>query len=87
MDVIGFSAGVVGREGNVDRMVKAILDKCSGDGEFVKLTDLRYSPCKGCVERCAAPQVCKLEDDLYPYYHKIKDAELRSASTRSTAWL
>jgi len=26
MKVIGFSAGSVGREGNVDRMVKAILD-------------------------------------------------------------
>ena len=27
MKVIGFSAGSVGREGNVDRTVKAILDR------------------------------------------------------------
>jgi len=74
MRVIGFSSGVVGREGNVDRMVKAILAK-SGGGEFVKLTDLRYSACKGCVALCAGPQVCKLQDDLYPYYHKIKEAD------------
>ena len=63
MKVIGFSAGSVGREGNVDRMVKAILDKSHHDVEFVKLTDLTFSGCKGCVQLCASPQVCKLEDD------------------------
>ncbi len=31
MKVIGFSAGSVGREGNVDRMVKAILQKSGHD--------------------------------------------------------
>ena len=50
MKVIGFSAGSVGREGNVDRMVKAILDKSGHDAEFVKLTDLNFSGCKGCVQ-------------------------------------
>ena len=38
MKVIGFSAGGVGREGNIDRMVKAILDKSGYEVEFVKLT-------------------------------------------------
>jgi multimeric flavodoxin WrbA len=75
MRVIGFSSGVVYREGNVDRMVKAILEKSGHEHEFVKLTNLTYSPCKGCVELCAEPQVCQLEDDLYPYYHKIKEAD------------
>jgi hypothetical protein len=27
MKIIGFSAGVVGRDSNVDRMVKAIMEK------------------------------------------------------------
>ena len=75
MKVIGFSAGSVGREGNVDRMVKAILEKSGHEVEFVKLTDLNYSGCKGCVQLCAKPQVCNLEDDLQPYYQKIKDAD------------
>jgi multimeric flavodoxin WrbA len=39
MKVIGFSAGSVGREGNIDRMVKAILDRSGHEAEFVKLTD------------------------------------------------
>ena len=75
MKVIGFSAGSVGREGNIDRMVKAILDKSGHEVEFVKLADLNYSGCKGCVQLCAKPQVCKLEDDAQPYYEKIKQAD------------
>jgi multimeric flavodoxin WrbA len=73
--IIGFSAGVTGRDSNVDRMVKAIMDKSGHDSEFVKLTDLTYSGCKGCVQLCAKPQACKLEDDLLPYYEKIKEAD------------
>ena len=55
MSILGFSAGAVGREGNVDRMVKAILDRSGHDTEFVKLTDLTYSGCKGCADQCAEP--------------------------------
>jgi multimeric flavodoxin WrbA len=75
MKVIGFSAGSVGREGNIDRMVKAILEKSGHEIEFVKLTDLTYSGCKGCVQLCARPQVCMLEDDAQLYYEKIKQAD------------
>jgi multimeric flavodoxin WrbA len=75
MKVIGFSAGSVGREGNIDRMVKAVLEKSGHEVEFVKLTDLNYSGCKGCVQLCAKPQVCRLADDAQPYYQKIKDAD------------
>jgi NAD(P)H-dependent FMN reductase len=75
MKVIGFSAGSMGREGNVDRMVKAILEKSGHEVEFVKLTDLSYSGCKGCVQLCAKPQVCRLEDDAQPYYQKVKEAD------------
>jgi multimeric flavodoxin WrbA len=75
MKVIGFSAGSVGREGNVDRMVKALLEKSGHEAEFVKLTDLNFSGCKGCVQLCAKPQVCRLEDEALPYYQKVKDAD------------
>lgn len=73
--ILGFSAGGVGREGNVDRMVRAIIEQSGHESEFVKLSDLNYSGCKGCVYLCARPQVCKLEDDLFPYYQKIKEAD------------
>ncbi len=75
MRIIGFSAGVVGRDSNMDRMVKAIMEKTGYESEFVKLTDLDYSACKGCVWLCAGPQVCQLEDDLFPYYQKLREAD------------
>ena len=75
MRIMGFSTGGVGRETNVDRMVRAILEKSGHETEFVKLTDLNYSGCKGCVQLCARPQVCRLEDDLLPYYQKLKEAD------------
>ena len=75
MKIIGFSSGVVGRESNVDRMVKAIMKKSGYESEFIKLTDLNYSACKGCVWVCAGPQLCLLEDDLLPYFQKVKEAD------------
>ncbi len=75
MKVIGFSAGSTGHEGNVDGMVTAILEKSGHEAEFVKLTDLTYSGCKGCVKLCAKPKVCTLEDELQPYYPAIKEAD------------
>ena len=75
MKIIGFSSGVVGHESNVDRMVKAIMEKSDGDSEFVKLNDLNYSACKSCVALCAGPQVCRLEDELLPFYQKVKEAD------------
>ncbi|MCP4379188.1 MAG: flavodoxin family protein [bacterium] len=75
MKVIGFSAGSIGREGNVDRMVQAILEKSGHETEFIKLTDVKFSGCKGCVQICAKPQVCKLNDEAQPYYDKVKHAD------------
>ena len=75
MKILGFSAGVTGRESNVDRMVKEIMRRTGYDYEFLKLTDVNYSACKGCVWLCAKPEVCRLEDDLLPYYQKIKEAD------------
>ena len=75
MKIIGFSSGVVGRDSNVDRMVKAIMERSGYDFEFVKLNDLNYVACKGCVWLCGGPQICKLEDDLLPYIQKVKEAD------------
>ena len=75
MSIIGFSSGGTGHTTNVDRMVQAILDKSGHQTEFVKLTDLNFSGCKGCVQLCAKPQVCLLEDEARPYYQKIKQAD------------
>ncbi|MEE8419752.1 MAG: flavodoxin family protein [Dehalococcoidales bacterium] len=75
MNIIGFSSGGAGHLTNTDRMVQAVLEKSGHQTEFVKLTELNYSACRGCVSLCAKPQVCNLEDDATPYYQKIKDAD------------
>ncbi len=75
MKVIGFSSGGIGHEGNTDRMVETIMAGSGHEYEFVKLSELNYSGCKGCVQLCAKPQVCLFEDDLLPYYQKIKEAD------------
>lgn len=56
-------------------MVRVIMAKSGYESEFVKLTDLNYSACKGCVWLCAGPEVCRLEDALLPYYQKVKEAD------------
>ncbi|MBI2849450.1 MAG: flavodoxin family protein [Chloroflexi bacterium] len=75
MSIIGFSSGGAGHLGNTDRMVQAILDRSGLESEFVKLTDLTFSGCKGCVDLCARPQVCRLDDEAMPNYQKIKEAD------------
>ncbi|MBT6605665.1 flavodoxin family protein, partial [Candidatus Bathyarchaeota archaeon] len=75
MKIIGFSAGVVGRDSNTDRIVKSIMEKSGYDPEFIKLTDVDFSACKGCSWLCAKPQVCLLDDDLLPYYQKVREAD------------
>ena len=75
MKIIGFSTGRVGREANIDRLVKAIMTASGYEAEFVKLTDYTYGGCKGCVQLCSHPQECKLDDAVSPFYHKLKEAD------------
>jgi len=71
--VIGFSSSAT-VDGNVDRMVQAVLDCFPGSTEFYNLTQLSYGPCRACVQLCAGDNVCKLPDDLEPMYSKIRSA-------------
>ena len=54
MKIIEFSAGVIGHNSNVDRIVKAIMEETGHETEFVKLTELDFSACKGCVQLCVS---------------------------------
>jgi len=78
MKIIGFSAGSSDRgrrDGNVTRMVESIMSRSGHESEIVRLAEKEYSGCKGCVQKCAGPQVCRLEDDMTEYYQKIKEAD------------
>ena len=76
MKIIGFSSGVVNRDSNTDRMVKAIMEKTGYESEFVKLNDMTYSACKGCVWLCAGSEVCMYEDEVKVELSAAKNAEV-----------
>jgi len=74
MTILGFSASAV-KDGNVDRMVRTVLEKSAKPYEFIRLSDLNYSPCRACPDHCAKDNLCTLDDDLKPYYPKILAAD------------
>jgi multimeric flavodoxin WrbA len=74
MAILGFSSSAI-KDGNVDRMVRAVLEKSGKPFEFIRMADLSYGPCRACAHLCAGDNMCKLEDDLKPFYHKIVSAD------------
>lgn len=74
MTILGFSSSPI-HGGNVDRLVQTLLERSGNDSEFVNLTSLSYTPCKACVDLCANDNLCKLEDDLKPFYSQLIAAE------------
>jgi multimeric flavodoxin WrbA len=75
MNIIGFSSGTISRESNTDLLVKAVMEKSDLSSKFVKLSNLNFNGCRGCVDICAKPQVCRYDDDVKSYYAKIKEAD------------
>ena len=74
MSILGFSSSPI-ISGNIDRMVQYILDHSASKSEFTNLTQLSYSPCRACAHLCADDNLCKLDDDLKPFYPKLMEAE------------
>ncbi len=82
MTIIGISSSpIVG--GNVDRMVKSILQKSDKPSEFINLTQLVYSPCRACAHLCANDNLCKLDDDIKPLYPRLMEAQALILGTPS----
>jgi len=82
MTVIGISSSPV-KGGNVDRMVRYILEQSGKPFQFINLTELSYAPCRACVHLCAKDNLCKLDDDLKPLYARIIQAEALVLGTPS----
>ncbi len=74
MTVIGISSSPVSG-GNVDRMVRHILDRCRMPSTFVNLSELTFSPCRACAHLCAGDNLCRLDDDLRPLYPLMMEAD------------
>jgi len=74
LSIYGFSSSPI-IDGNVDRMVQYILKHSGKQSEFINLTQLSYSPCRACAHLCARDNMCKLDDDLKPFYPKLMEAD------------
>ena len=82
VSVVGISSSPV-KGGNVDRMIRYILDKSGKPSRFINLADLVFSPCRACVHLCAKDNICALEDDLKPLYPQLIEAEALVLGTPS----
>ena len=71
MVVIGFSSSPV-RDGNVDRMVKWLLELVGPESRLINLHDLGFGPCVGCAHLCTGDNHCKLDDNLLGLYSLIE---------------
>jgi hypothetical protein len=72
--ILGFSSSPID-DGNVDRMVKAILQKSGKETEFINLNQLSFGPCLACANLCAPNNLCEINDELKPYFPKLIEAE------------
>ena len=66
--------------GNCESAVKTFLLSASRSGatcEFIRLTDVRIEPCRGCFKCIPEGGRCPLDDDLYGLLEKISQADGR----------
>ena len=75
-NVIGISCSPR-KNGNTDILVQQVLQSCSEEGaaiEFVRVSDMKISPCDACWS-CAKTGQCHIEDDMRDLYPKLLHAE------------
>lgn len=72
--VLGFSSSPV-KDGNVDRMVRRLLELSGRETRFINLHELDFGPCLGCGHLCSGDNHCRLEDDLLELYPVVEEAE------------
>ncbi|MFZ5646791.1 MAG: flavodoxin family protein [Bacillota bacterium] len=70
--VVGFSGSPV-VNGNIDVVIKGILDSTGLPAEFVKLSRYEIRPCIGCL-KCASSNRCVQKDDMNTLLDKILSA-------------
>lgn len=76
MKVVGFSCSPR-KEGNTDILVGEVLrtvNKIGSEIEFLRISDLRISPCDACWT-CAETGRCHIEDDMQDVYPKLLQSD------------
>ncbi len=71
VQVLGISGSPI-PESNTDRAVKQILEHTGLATEFVKLSDLKFEPCRACLG-CAATNKCVLDDDATELAQRFRE--------------
>ena len=72
--------GIVGsprKNGNTEILTKHTLKAIAEEGldtELIRLAGLNIQPCNACMV-CRDEERCPIDDDLFPLYIKIKEAE------------
>jgi len=72
--------GIVGsprKNGNTEILTKHTLRAIEEEGldtELIRLADLDIRPCNACMV-CRGEERCPIDDDLFPLYIKMKEAE------------
>lgn len=91
MAIVGISGSPI-RNGNTDRLTKAILSESGKETKFINLSTLAFGSCRACAHNCATTAMCGVKDGLHPYLKDIRNAEaLVIASPRHhgnmTSWM
>ncbi|RLC67932.1 MAG: flavodoxin family protein [Chloroflexi bacterium] len=76
MKVIGI-VGSPRKNGNTELLTAHTLRAISEEGldtELIRLAGLEIKPCNACMV-CGEEESCPIEDDLFPIYLKMKEAE------------
>ncbi len=62
------------KNGNSTLAAKYIAQELDADLEILRLTDYKIKPCKACYA-CLLGDKCKIDDDVYHIYEKIKESD------------
>ena len=73
MKVIGIS-GSPTKESNTDALIKAILEATGAETEFIKLSEIKVSPCIACM-KCVYTNECVINDDFKWLSKKVMEAD------------
>ncbi len=71
--VLGISGSPI-KNGNTNRVVKAILSATGLETEFIQLSTINVKPCLAC-KRCVNDNICKVDDDFPRLSEKLQQAE------------
>jgi multimeric flavodoxin WrbA len=72
IDVLGISGSPI-RNSNTDRAVRYVLQQTGLTSEFVKLSELEFSPCRACLG-CVNLNECVVDDDARDLAAKFREA-------------